>query len=834
MRTRTVMCLLGYSLLLGCSNDDGDATSDYKASIRYTDHNVPHITAKDYKGLGYGIGYAQAAENLCTLSEQILKLKGEKSKYLGVGDQQTHLLTDLGYKGLDYLSQAETLYSGLEETTKDIIQGYVAGFNRSLAERASPTDYPSPCRDAEWVLPITEHELLAYHLDLAGLASARNFLKAMPAAQPPQAVAASSKNQTHKDVPSLQLSVQLDAQETFTSEGIGSNGWALGQDKVESGTSALLANPHFPWDGELRFYEQHLTIPGELDVTGVGMIGLPAVVIGFNEHVGWTHTVSQSKRFTLYQLELDPTNPLRYRYGTEYRDMTTKTVSVDVKQADGSVQTMPYTLYFSHYGPIINLSSLSPALGWNTETAITYRDANADNTRMLAQWMAMGKAKSRDEFFEAFNTHQGIPWVNTLMIDKDGGASYLDGTQVPQLSPQAEAYWAAASQFPQLAPIWQDGAGSVILPGNEAIYEWVDTGDAGAPGLVPFKNAPQMTTNDYAFNANSSHWLTNLTTPLEGYSMMYGPEHTIRSTRTRYNAQLITGNDISGDDGKFSTEELKAVFTHNGSLFGQNFRNALVARCTQYPTVNLAGAPYDLSTACNALRNWDGTYNLDSRGAHLMREFLANFRVSSHRSLSDNLFEASFDPANAATTPSGLVAIETNQAEEDPILQALAKAASLLTDAGIALDAPLRDVQYTLKAEGLNPIPVSGGYSYEGLFNMSETKVPSRSTSDLANALTGAFVDGNSPLVALDENGDGSDEYAYRINYGASIVMALRFDEEGPQAEMFLSYGQSHDPESEYFIDQTQNYSELSWRPMIFDDSLIVEQTTRSLVITDK
>lgn len=80
-------------------------------------------------------------------------------------------------------------------------------------------------------------------------------------------------------------SVQLDGKKVFTSEGIGSNGWGIGRERAEDADSLLLANPHFPWDGELRFFEQHLTIPGELDVTGVAMIGMPAVLIGFNQHL---------------------------------------------------------------------------------------------------------------------------------------------------------------------------------------------------------------------------------------------------------------------------------------------------------------------------------------------------------------------------------------------------------------------------------------------------------------------------------------------------------------------------------------------------------------------
>lgn len=797
-------------LILSACNSESSSINLYQTTITYTEHNVPHIKAENYSGLGFGIGYAQAEENLCTLSEQLMKLKSQKSRYFGVGENYSNFLSDVGYLALGYPEQATSLYAELPNSEKALLEGYAKGFNQLLSERTSASNYPSPCRDAEWVTPITPHDLLAYQLDIAALASSRNFIAAIAAAAPP--VTAQSSKQINTN-----FNLQLDAKKVFTSEGIGSNGWALGEDKVEDAKSALLGNPHFPWDGELRFYEQHLTIPGELDVTGVGMIGLPAVVIGFNQHLGWTHTVSQSKRFTLYQLELDPQNPLRYSYDGEYRDVTTKTVTVAVKQADGSLVEVPHTVYYSHFGPIVNLASISPTLGWTSSSAITFRDANSGNTRMLSQWLAMGKAKTKEEFFEAFADNQGIPWVNTLMITDEGTTSYIDGTQVPQLSATAEGYWAQASQSPQLAPIWQDGSGNVLLPGNSSVYEWVDSGDAGAPGLVPFSKSPQQTRTDYEYNANSSYWLSNLDEPLEGFSLMYGPDQTIRSPRTRYNAQLISDNSVSGlagADSRFSFDELKSVSTHNSSLFAGDFREQLVSRCTLYPTVQLDGESYDLTPACNALSAWDGTYNLQSTGAQVMREFLASFRVSGHRALNDELFEVPFDPENPSTTPSGLKAIDVSDVDNDPVLVALATAAKRLSDAGIALDSTLGSLQYVIKAEGKAAIPITGGNSYEGVFNMAETSTPSRSTSEFATVVVGTKRS-DSPLTDLDEDGNGSTA-RYRINYGSSFVFALEYNESGPNAQMFLSYSQSHDPESDFFDDQTQLYSDLEWRDVLF------------------
>ena len=42
-----------------------ESSADASAQIRRTSFGVPHIVAKDERGLGYGIGYAYAQDNLC-------------------------------------------------------------------------------------------------------------------------------------------------------------------------------------------------------------------------------------------------------------------------------------------------------------------------------------------------------------------------------------------------------------------------------------------------------------------------------------------------------------------------------------------------------------------------------------------------------------------------------------------------------------------------------------------------------------------------------------------------------------------------------------------------
>lgn len=797
------------ALLLTACNSSKDPAE--QVQITYTAYGVPHIEASSYRGLGYGVGYSQASENLCTLSEQILKLQGKQARTFGPGPNQYFVLMDAGYLGLNLPAMAAERLAALPEDARAALNGYVAGFNQRLSEFDSPAAYPSPCRDADWVQPISETDLLAYHMDLALLASSRNFLTAMAAAQPPSGEAG--------------IELALNPTQLFSANGLGSNGWALGAERSAGAKASLLANPHFPWDGELRFFEQHLTIPGTLDVTGASMIGMPAVLIGFNQQLGWTHTVSQGKRFTLYQLELEPGNPMRYRYDDEYLDITPQQVTVEIRQADGSLISHEHTLYHSHFGPLVNLASLDPSLGWTSQSAVAIKDANLGNSRMLQQWLALNKASTTAEFFDALAEHQGIPWVNTLLASSEGTASYVDASQVPRLHPEAEQIMRQAITAPPLSVLWQDGAGSLLLPGNNPLFAWYDSGQTHTPGLVPLPEAPKLTRDDYAFNANSSHWLSHLTELLEGYSLVYGPEQSIRSPRTRYNAMLLTSHIVSGSDGQFDLAALQQVLDHNGSLFGQTLHQPLLQRCQDAPLLQLDEA-VDLTPACQALAQWDGKYQLSSQGALLMREFLAEFRVPGHRDLSDTLFALPFDPALPAETPTGLAAAG-EPAEQDPILLALAAAQQRLQQAGINPQAPLADVQQLVKASGQQPIPMHGGYSYEGVFNMVEGVAQSRSTSRLATIITGQPRPDRSPLMLLEDS-----SYGYRSNYGSSYVLALQFSEQGPQAKMLLAYSQSHDPESVHFDDQTQAFSQLQWRPVLFKAEDIAANQVKQLVLT--
>ena len=96
----------------------------------------------------------------------------------------------------------------------------------------------------------------------------------------------------------------------------------------------LLGNPHFPWDGPERFYQAHLTIPGEINVAGASLFGAPIINIGHTDNFAWSHTVSTAYRFTPFELKLVPGDPHHYLYNGQPRAMIADNVTVQVRNPD--------------------------------------------------------------------------------------------------------------------------------------------------------------------------------------------------------------------------------------------------------------------------------------------------------------------------------------------------------------------------------------------------------------------------------------------------------------------------------------------------------------------
>lgn len=797
---------LASTLLLACSDgsDSGPASPPeppvppeppqpeltYSADIVWTEYGIPHITAQDWGSLGYGNGYAYAQQNFCVAMKEFVRAAGQSARYFGdAGD----INEDLVYKLLNDDQRIQRIFiEGAPDFILDLAEGYTAGMNRYLAETGvdNLAGGEEGCRGAEWVREVDAMDMgrLLHKAVLRG--SSGPLADFATAVQAPEGLAMNLEN----PVSAEQLIAALDRETVVqgldfpTSEYMGSNAYAVGGDAARGSAGLLLGNPHFPWSGNLRWFMSHLTMGDEYDVMGATLAGLPINTIGFNRDVAWTHTVSTGSRFTFYELELNPDNPLEYVYDGELREITSETVTAERLRGDGSIETVEHTFYLSHFGPIVDLGTVSPLLGgWPNAagTLLSYRDANLDNLRGMEQWVRMGQASDLGEFKEALRP-LGIPWVNTIAADRYGDAFYGDISAVPHVTVNQYDNCIRGTLQSLLTQF-----GYVTMDGSDPACEWgSDEGTAG--GIFGYDSLPKVATREYAANANDSYWLSNPRQLLTGYSPLIGREEVEQSLRTRQTfdqaERRLAGTDGLGEPG-FTIDNLRQLLYQATNYTAQQVTDDVVAVCQGVEdwSAYTAGDGISLAeTACDVLAGWDRDYRVDSVGSHIFFEFWNAFNGT------ENQWAVPFNPADPVNTPNQLNV--DDPAVADAVVSALVTAAGRLADAGIPMDRPWGEVQYEEKGGQRYGIHGgSGGFMFSAIY---------------------------SPLV----DGEGYSN----IVTGNSYIQAVTWDESDcPDAYAILTYSQSTDPASDHYADATELYSQSGWIDMPYCESDRDEQELR-------
>lgn len=795
----------------------------YEATIRRTADGVPHITGDTATDVAYGQGWVSGEDHGCTLLDQILKITSTRASALGPGTEGENADSDFAWAAIGIAEIADDDFETIVSAeVVERFEAFTAGWNDQLADVGGER-LTGWCANADWLRAVTPVEVYAYARSIALQASSGAIVDLIGSARPPVAPPAGFRGSASNPTGRTSISdagtsgIDLDAVAAADlglrdPAGLASNGWAIGRDRVAGGEGGLLlANPHFPWEGELRFAEAHLTVPGEFDVYGANLLGVPGIGIGFTEGMAWTHTVSAGSRMTGYNLTLDPASPTSYLVDGMSVPMTSSDVTIEILRADGTIDSETRTLWRSEYGPIIDF----PGIGWSTTNVLSYRDANIDNNEFIEQYARMPTVQSIADLQNLTEQYQGVPLFNTVAVDDEGTAWYADTSATPKLSAAAEqAYVGALFTDPLTQVAYEQGF--VLLDGSNSLFQWEELPDARDPGLVPYAQMPMVERTDHVFNANDSFWVPNAEITLTGpFSIMHGEQNTPLTMRTRQNAAVLDPSNptgLAGDDGLFDAEELRTAAFDNRGRTAVLLRQAAAAACRAQPivqvpdlaapdgTVSLPAATVDLTAACEVLAAWDGIYDLDRSGPMLWRETLARFDSSAFETAGP-LFADGFDPAQPTRTPS------VPSGDPTALLQAMARAVQTIGEAGFSVGTTLGASQFTERSG--TRIPIHGGNATDGVTNVVTWSGRSSSSEPAPER-------GEAVAIGSSLRGEG-----YRINYGTSFVMAVDFTGDEVVAWSLLVYGQTGDRTSDLFDSQTVAFSEKQWRQVAFTDDAI-------------
>ncbi|WP_431477964.1 penicillin acylase family protein [Massilia eburnea] len=204
--------------------------------------------------------------------------------------------------------------------------------------------------------------------------------------------------------------------------------------------------------------------------------------------------------------------------------------------------------------------------------------------------MRWGAPGSVQELKQQLERLVGLPWVNTVAADRNGGALYVDASVVPHQG--ADKFGGDCLLLAAL----------LMFDGSRSSCAWGRDDDGTPDGIFGGANAPSMLRSDYVANSNDGYWITNARQPLVGptplgYSPLYGPVGVAQHLRTR--SGFIGIEELLAQRGQVGPQDLQALMFSNRVLAAELVLPELLPAC-------MAGADallLSLAEACTAWRS---------------------------------------------------------------------------------------------------------------------------------------------------------------------------------------------------------------------------------------
>jgi acyl-homoserine-lactone acylase len=630
------VCGLAISLL-ACRVEivHGAESADLAAQvkIRRTQFGVPHIVGATFEAAAFGFAYCQAEDHLENVLRGILGARGQLAENFGPGEDNKHLTADLFARQFRIYPRAVESYHLLDADYRASCEGFAAGLNYYVKQNARLAP--------AWAPTVTAHDVAAY-----GIAGVMRF-------------AFNRKNILKDFYKSHGVSIADYDRHEPDHATLGSNMWALAPSRSQSGHALLMGNPHQPWAPVSTYYEAHMIVPGNLNFYGSTFIGRPILTSGWNEHLGWSHTVNDPDLEEIYELDLDPKRPDHYLFDGGSVALTRDDVEIKVAASAGAAARVEKrTFWHAPLGPVVHRTA---------EQVFVLRNACYDNHAAYSQWLRMTQAKNYAEFRQAVEQN-AVPMFNICYADRVGNIFYLWNGTVPKLP--HDAHTVQVVHATRSADIWTE------------IHKTAD--------LPQLFNPP----DGYVQNCNSPPYLTNLSALLDPakYPAYFGPNDL--SLRTQHSLQLVH------NDRKFTLEEICALKHSRKMILADRVKDDLLTALRhETPTP-------ELTAAVDVLAKWDNTVAAESRGGTLFANWWDRY--------SDKLKDRYAVPWSAAepmSTPRGLAdkprAVKTFK-------EALADVNRLYGSADVTWGTVHRI------RKGTVDLPVSGGSGLMGCFRVLE------------------------------------------------------------------------------------------------------------------
>jgi penicillin amidase len=201
---------------------------------------------------------------------------------------------------------------------------------------------------------------------------------------------------------------------------VGSNNWAINGSKSSTGMPIVAGDPHLTLQAPSVWYEAHIVVSGVLDVTGTTFPGLPAVLIGHNNHVAYSFTNVGADVSDIFVEQLNPSNPDQYMYNGVYQNFIIHDETIHTKEG----VDIPFSVKESVHGPCIDSVMNDYNIYNSTHPNLAMNWTGSGVTHELVAAAKFMKAHNLTEFIDAMFWWDSPP-QNCVYGDDSGNIAML-------------------------------------------------------------------------------------------------------------------------------------------------------------------------------------------------------------------------------------------------------------------------------------------------------------------------------------------------------------------------------------------------------------------------
>ncbi len=401
---------------------------DYSATHRVTglgaeveivrsNANVPHIFGASDEDVFFGLGLAHAQDRLWQMTLLRRTAQGRLSEIFG----PRTLRTDELMRRIDIYSLAAASVAAQDDATRAALEAYSRGVNAWITEineqamgRGAPEFFLFSNEIAFWQPADSIALIKLMGVQLSGHLADEVLRARLSLVLPPERLRDILPDDPNAPIAALpdygslfpqvppsfgRLKAGDDLLSPFPQPGLGgaSNAWAAAANRSAAGGTLLANDPHLAFTAPSIWYLARLELASG-GVIGATMPGIPVVLAGRSDKLGWAVTSSYLDDQDLFVERLNPDNPEEYETPNGWAPFQTRHSIIRV----ANEEPRTFTLRWTENGPVLpghhyDLASITPR---GHVMSVSWTLLDPQDTSMTAA-MRLMQAQTMEEALEA-------------------------------------------------------------------------------------------------------------------------------------------------------------------------------------------------------------------------------------------------------------------------------------------------------------------------------------------------------------------------------------------------------------------------------------------------